>query len=301
MLRYYFVCYAYFRILNSGGIRMKLGVVDVGGGMRGIYAAGVLDYCLSAGIRFDCCVGVSAGSANVASYLAGQEGRNYLFHHKYSFRREYMSLGGLLRGRGYVNLPYIYGTLSNSGGENPLNYANIRDNPAQLFVVATEAGSGRAVYFTKADLRQDDYRIFMASSCLPGANPPFELDRVRYYDGALSDPVPIEKAFQEGCDRVVLLLTKPKDVPRAPGKDPMIARLIQRRWPGAAEGLRQRAARYNAGVEAARRYAAEGKALIVAPADTQGVDTLTRDRDALDRLYHMGRQDGQAIADWLGG
>lgn len=54
---------------------MKKGVVDVGGGLRGIHAAGVFDYCLDTGIQFDYCIGVSAGSANVASYLAGQKGR----------------------------------------------------------------------------------------------------------------------------------------------------------------------------------------------------------------------------------
>lgn len=278
---------------------MKLGVVDVGGGMRGIYAAGVMDRCLAEGIIFDCCIGVSAGSANMASYLAGQEGRNYVFHHDYSFRKAYMSLGNFLRGKGYVDLTYIYGTLSNSDGENPLDYANIQANPAQLLVVASDALSGQAVYFTKEDLRQDDYRILMASSCLPGANPPFPLNGTLYYDGALADPVPIERAFQEGCDKVVLLLTRPRDVLRAPGKDPLIARLIQRRYPRAAENLRQRAARYNAGVEAAKKYEAQGRALIVAPADTQGVDTLTKDRDALKRLYEMGRRDAQAIVDWL--
>lgn len=278
---------------------MKLGVVDVGGGMRGIYAAGVMDRCLAEGIVFDCCIGVSAGSANMASYLAGQEGRNYVFHHDYSFRKAYMSLGNFLRGKGYVDLTYIYGTLGNSDGENPLDYANIQANPAQLLVVASDALSGQAVYFTKEDLRQDDYRILMASSCLPGANPPFELNGTLYYDGALADPVPIERAFQEGCDKVVLLLTRPRDVLRAPGKDPLIARLIQRRYPRAAENLRQRAARYNAGVEAAKKYEAQGRALIVAPADTQGVDTLTKDRDALKRLYEMGRCDAQAIVDWL--
>lgn len=278
---------------------MKLGVVDVGGGMRGIYAAGVMDRCLAEGIIFDCCIGVSAGSANMASYLAGQEGRNYVFHHDYSFRKAYMSLGNFLRGKGYVDLNYIYGTLSNSDGENPLDYANIQANPAQLLAVASDALSGQAVYFTKEDLRQDDYRILMASSCLPGANPPFELNGTLYYDGALADPVPIERAFQEGCDKVVLLLTRPRDVLRAPGKDPLIARMIQRRYPRAAENLRQRAARYNAGVEAAKKYEAQGRALIVAPADTQGVDTLTKDRDALKRLYEMGRRDAQAIVDWL--
>lgn len=42
---------------------MKTGIVDVGGGLRGIYAAGVLDYCMDKGIRFDLGIGVSAGSA----------------------------------------------------------------------------------------------------------------------------------------------------------------------------------------------------------------------------------------------
>lgn len=56
---------------------MKTGIVDVGGGLRGIYAAGVLDYCMDQGIHFDLGIGVSAGSANLASYAAGQRGRNY--------------------------------------------------------------------------------------------------------------------------------------------------------------------------------------------------------------------------------
>lgn len=53
---------------------MKTGIVDVGGGLRGIYAAGVLDYCMDKGIRFDLGIGVSAGSANLISYAAGSAG-----------------------------------------------------------------------------------------------------------------------------------------------------------------------------------------------------------------------------------
>jgi len=66
---------------------MKIGVVDVGGGLRGIYAVGVLDYCMDQGIRFDMGIGVSAGSANLASYAAGQRGRNYQFYTEYAFRK----------------------------------------------------------------------------------------------------------------------------------------------------------------------------------------------------------------------
>lgn len=71
---------------------MRTAVVDVGGGLRGVYATGVLDRCLEEGVRFDSGVGVSAGSANIASYLAGQKGRNYQFYAEYSSRKEYMSV-----------------------------------------------------------------------------------------------------------------------------------------------------------------------------------------------------------------
>ena len=57
-----------------------IGVIDVGGGLRGSYGAGVLDACLRKGVHFDYGAGVSAGSANILSYLAGQMGRNYTFY-----------------------------------------------------------------------------------------------------------------------------------------------------------------------------------------------------------------------------
>lgn len=88
---------------------MKYGVIDVGGGLRGIYGAGVLDRCLEEDLRFDLCIGVSAGSANMASYLAGQHGRNKPFYDEYSFRREYMSVHNLIRKHSYLDLGYVYG------------------------------------------------------------------------------------------------------------------------------------------------------------------------------------------------
>lgn len=279
---------------------MTTGVVDVGGGMRGIYAAGILDYCMMHHIRFDCCVGVSAGSANVASYMAGQEGRNYRYYQEYALREEYMGMRNLLHTGSYINLPYVYGTLSNSGGENPLDFDALMANPAEMIVVATRAETGKAHYFTKADLHRDDYRIFMASCCVPGVNQPFVLDGAPYFDGALSDPVPVEKAFAAGCDRVVLLLTKPADIPRKPGKDRVLAAMIQREYPVAARQLRQRAQRYNAAVAAAKRYQAEGRLLILSPEETFGVDTLKREGEPLRRLYRQGLLDGRRVLAWLG-
>ena len=136
---------------------MKLGVIDVGGGFRGIYAAGVLDCCLDQSIAFDLGIGISAGSANLGSYAAGQKGRNVLFYTVYGFRKQYMSLGNLIRKGSYVDVEYIYGTLSNANGENPLNYPALRDHPMEYYIVATDALTGRAKYFEKKDLAQDRY------------------------------------------------------------------------------------------------------------------------------------------------
>ena len=76
---------------------MKTGVIDVGGGLRGIYGAGVFDRCIEEGVSFDCCIGVSAGAANIVSYMAGQSKRNYRFYTEYVFRKKYMSVGNALR------------------------------------------------------------------------------------------------------------------------------------------------------------------------------------------------------------
>ena len=278
---------------------MKIGIVDVGGGLRGIYAAGVLDYCLDQKIHFDLGIGVSAGSANLASYAAGQRGRNYRFYTRYAFRKEYMSFRNLIFKGSYVDMEYVYGTLSRTDGEDPVDYAALRDNPMELIVVATEAKTGRAKYFDKSDIPLDDYRVMMASSAIPFACRPYEVRGVPYYDGALGDPVPVEKAFQMGCDRVIVILTKPERELRTPKKDERIAALIRGRYPAAAEKLRQRAGLYNKSVALAREYVSQGKALIVAPDDTCGVDTLKKDKVSLNRLYEKGRRDGQKISSYL--
>ena len=278
---------------------MKTGLIDVGGGLRGVYAAGVLDRCLDEGVRFDYGIGISAGSANLASFLAGQRDRNLRFFRDYSQRKAYMGLGNLLHGRGFLDLQYIYGTLSVSDGEDPLDYPRIAADPTEWYVAATEAETGKPHYFRPGDLRQDDYRILMASSAIPVGCPAQFIGGVPYYDGALGDPVPVEKAFADGCDRVVLLLTKPEGELRRSDTDEKLAKRLEKRYPAAAEGLRRRAERYNRGVALAQDYARQGKLLIVAPDDTCGVRTLSRDPDALSRLYEKGLRDGEKIPAFL--
>lgn len=272
---------------------MKLGIVDVGGGLRGVYAAGALDWCLDAGITFDLCIGVSAGSANLGSYLSGQRGRNYRFYLEYAFRKEYMSLGNFLRTGSYIDLDYVYGALSVSNGEYPFDYARFSENPADFEIVATCAWTGEAKYFTGADLGPDNLDPLKASSAIPAVNRPYEIGAVPYYDGALSDPVPVDTAFARGCDAVVLLLTRPRDYLRTPDRDARLAAFIRREFPLAADKLCRRAETYNAAVARAKEYEAEGRVCIVAPETVYGAGTLTRDKGTLRRLYAAGYLDAE--------
>ena len=280
-------------------MKPKIGIVDVGGGYRGIYAAGVLDYCMYKGIWFDLGIGVSAGSANLASYCARQPQRNHKFYTEYGLRKEYAGFGNYHRDRSYINLPYIYGTLTNSDGEYPIDYDTMMENPMEFITVATDARTGKPRYIPKSELVRDSYTPFMASSAIPGICRPVYMDGIPYFDGALGDPVPVAKAFEMGCDKVVLILTLPEATVRNPKKDERLARRIRKEFPEAAEALKNRANKYNEGVALARQYAAEDKLLIVAPDDTCGVHTLCRDDYKMRLLYGKGYTDAESILPFL--
>ena len=278
---------------------MKLGVVDVGGGMRGAFAAGALDHCLEAGVSFDCCVGVSAGSANLITYLAGQKGRTFRFYREYAFRRKYMSLSNFIFGGSYFNLDYAYGTLGNSDGENPLDYAVYANNKADFFVVAEDAVSGNAVYFTRNDIKFDDCRVLMASSSIPGINKPYFINGKPYFDGALADPVPIQKAFMEGCDKVVLLLSKPMDEPIDYQTDVFLSNLIKNQYPVSANKLMLRAEKYERSIALANQYASMNRLIFIAPDETYGITAIKRTKEGLEKLYAHGKEKGKQISEWL--
>ncbi len=76
---------------------MSNGLILEGGGMRGIFAAGVIDYLLDAGIKFDNVIGVSAGACHGCSFVSGQRGRAYATSTDYLDNRDYCSLRNLRR------------------------------------------------------------------------------------------------------------------------------------------------------------------------------------------------------------
>lgn len=277
----------------------KIGVIDVGGGTRSIYGAGVFDWCLDHGIRFDYCIGVSAGSANVGSYISGQRGRNYRFYHDYCMRPEFVSLKNRRRTGEGCNVTYMYGTLANEGGEDPWDFDAAMRSSAECYAVAMDARNGRPVYFDKDAFQRNNFFPFMASSNIPILNEPFFVGNIPCYDGGCVDPLPIRKAVRDGCTKIVVILTLPRDTLLDPRKDILWSRILARKWPRAAAQLKQRSRRYNTQLQFAKFSEMEGNTLILAPKSIYGLKTLSQDADKLDLLYQDGCQAAEAIPEFL--
>ncbi|MDF7664209.1 patatin family protein [Bifidobacterium sp. ESL0763] len=279
----------------------RTALIDVGGGYRSIFGAGVMDRLMDDGIAFDKCYGVSAGSANMVSYIAGQRGRTYKFYTQYAFRPEYASAQNFIKSRNFANLDYIYGTLSNSDGEYPVDYPAFAASPTDFTVVAADARNGHAKYFGKSDVSQDNYDVMKASSAVPVACKPYMVDGVPYFDGGIADPIPVALAEREGYDRIVLILTHERDFVREAKRDAAPAAILRRSYPAAAERLKNRYRTYNEEMQVAERMAEEGKVLILAPDDLCGLDTLSKNAEGLEEMYRKGLAAAEAVSDFIAG
>jgi phospholipase, patatin family len=277
------------------------GLIDVGGGMRGAYTAGIYDYLLENNIEIDCCIGISAGSANMISYLSKQKGRSLKFYSDYAMRREYMSAYNFLKSGSYIDLDYIYSYLSNENGENPVDYDAFEESKSELEVVATHAKTGKAWFFNRKDISRDNFDVIKASCAVPIACKPYEISGEFFYDGGIADPIPYTRLVEKGCSKMILLLTRPKQIRlSASGASARAIRTLMRRYPMTAQAMLNRYEKYNSSIDEFAGLECEGRALIVSPEDIYGMKMLKKDRDTIFKLYKEGYEDAEKIADFLG-
>lgn len=276
-----------------------IGIIDVGGGMRGVYTSGIYDYLIDNSIEIEYCLGVSAGSANLITYVAGQRGRLKRFYLEYAFEKQYMSLGNYLKKGMLFDLDYIYSDITNSTGKDPLNYAEICRSEKRFVAQTTDAESGRPLYYTKDDFAFDDFTLLKASCALPVAcRRPIPFKGKLHFDGGVSDPIPYRKAFDDGCDRVIVSLTLPLRHKKASIPDVMIRPFLHR-YPQIADLLTHNPASYNQKVAELMELERQGKVLILCPHDRFGIRTATREPNGLNRLYDLGYRDAQKIERFL--
>lgn len=275
-----------------------IGIVDVGGGMKGIYSSGLYDYLMDKGIYFDYNLGVSSGTANLITYIAKQRGRTYRFYHDYSFHRKYFSVTNLITNRGsLLGLDYIYSEICNSDGIDPLDYEAIEKADCIYRAAATVAKTGKVHYFDKSDFKKDDYTVLKACCALPAASRSVKFNGVRYFDGGVSNPVPYKKAFEDGCDKIVVVLYYPKNYRKPPMSS--LAKILLAKYPEIVKGTMTTNERYNADVDALIELEKQGKVFIVAPEELSEIKTLTRDKELFEKMYQAGYKDGKKIEDFL--
>lgn len=271
--------------------RKKIGLVVEGGGMKCAYGAGIMDAFLDEGITFDYCIGVSGGSGNVASYLAGQRGRNLRFFTDHIHSPDYFGLKSLLKTGDLFGLEYIYGNLTRRDGEDPLDFPALMKNPAEYEVVVTNALTGKPEYYGREMMQQDDYRLIMASSAIPVACHPVELNGTPYFDGGLTDAIPVRRAMERGCEKLVVLLTKNRDYVRKPQGMRGLYRRVCRRYPRIVDAIDRRHEVYNDNLRDVFSLEREGTAFVLAASEPIHVGTYSMKEEAERALYDLGLRD----------
>ena len=225
------------------------GIIDMGGGLRGAYTAGIYDYFIDNSIDIGYCLGVSAGSANLITYIAGQRGRLKRFYTEYSFEKEYLSIGNYIKKGKLLDLDYIYSGITNTTGKDPLDFEAVKKSEKQFVAVATDALTGKPEYFGKGDISLDDYTLLKASCCLPViCRKPVEFMGRTYFDGGLPDPIPYKKAIEDGCDRLIICLTQPITY-RKTAVPQLAVRILLKKYPEIAKHIISAHTYYNKQIE----------------------------------------------------
>lgn len=239
------------------------GLVLEGGTFRPIFSCGVMDALLSEKIMLPYCIGVSAGIADGVSYISRQPQRNLEIVQKYRNDKRYMSRQNFKKCRSLFGLDFIFGEIPNK--LIPFDMDTFRKFEGTCLVGVTNATTGRAEYKNAMDMDKD-FTMLRATCALPMFFPAIELDGQKYYDGGIADPIPAKKALEDGCDKLIIVLTQPRGFVKHFGKyDKIGARMLGHRYPEMKRQIFSRPERYNETVKYCEQLETEGKAMIIRP------------------------------------
>ena len=181
------------------------GLILEGGGMRGTYTIGVLDFFMDKDIYFSDIYGVSAGACHGCSYISKQRGRAFEIFEKYLNDDRYCSIKSLLKTGDIFGAEMLYDLIPNK--YLPYDYDAADSYEGRLFVTATHCVSGKPEYFQITDSRADMQKV-RASASLPLLSRNVTIDGEDYLDGGVSDSIPLERSIRSGNEKNVIILTR---------------------------------------------------------------------------------------------
>ena len=267
---------------------MKTGLVLEGGGMRGLFTAGVIDVLMENGIQFDGAVGVSAGAAFGCNYKTRQIGRAIRYNKRFANDRRYASWWSLFTTDNYFNADFAYHYLPNK--LDVVDFDTFRNNPMEFWAVATNVGSGKAVYRQLKVLNYEELEFVRASASMPLMSKIVKLKGQRLLDGGVADSIPLDFFQRQGYKRNVVVLTQPMGYQKRPiGIMPLI-RLQLNHHPKMLKALAERHIMYNKQLEFVQQEERSGNTFVIRPQATLNVGRMTHNPDKMQEIYEEGRK-----------
>ena len=263
----------------------KTGLVLEGGGMRGVFTCGVLDYMMDHAIWFPYGIGVSAGACNGLSYMSRQRGRAKFSNIDLLDKYHYISIRHLWRKRCILDQNLLYDQFPKQ--ILPYDYKAYAENPARFEMVTTSCVTGRACYLEEKQDADRIIAIVKASSSLPYVCPITYVDGEPMLDGGIVDSIPVVRAMQQGYDRNVVVLTRNRGY-RKKEKDIKIPHFIYKKYPRLRVALSRRCQVYNEQLELVEQLEDEGKIWVIRPVRRMEVDRIETDIKKLTALYEEG-------------
>ena len=261
------------------------GLVLEGGGMRGVFTCGVLDYFMDFGLEFPYVVAVSAGACNGLSYMSHQRGRARFSNIEMLEKYRYIGLRYLLTQHSILNQKLLYRDFPER--IVPFDYDACFANPARFEMVTTDCRTGQPCYLEERSDPERLVTLVKASSSLPFVCPITWVDGMPMLDGGIVDSIPVERAESRGFVRNVVVLTRNKGY-RKKTKEMHIPTFIYKDYPRLREALARRCACYNDQLAMVERMEAEGRIVVIRPQRPVDVGRMERNIVKLRALYGEG-------------
>lgn len=263
----------------------RTGLVLEGGGMRGVFTCGVLDWLMDHHLDFPYTVAVSAGACNGLSYMSRQRGRAKYSNIDLLRKYKYIGMRFLWTQHSILNQDLLYREFPER--ILPYDFEAYKANPGIFEMVTTNCLTGKAAYLSEKKNYNRLIRIVKASSSLPYVCPVVIVDGIPMLDGGIVDSIPVERAMEMGYERNVVVLTRNRGY-RKTERDIKIPHFIYRRFPRLRVVLSHRCECYNRQLELVERLEDEGKIIAVRPMERLEVDRLESNSDKLAALYEEG-------------
>ena len=277
----------------------KTGLVLEGGGMRGIYTAGVLDVFMDHSVHFDGVIGVSAGAIHGSSFVAGQKGRSIRYYKKYCKDKRFMSFWSLLRTGDIVGEQFCYHDLPER--LDPFDYQAFRKADTEFYVTCSNVENGKAEYLRIRDMKME-MDLLRASASMPYVSKVVTVGSKKLLDGGCTDSIPVAAFQKMGFPHSVVVLTRHDGyVKKAENKK--MAGFFYRKYPAFVKAIANRHLVYNQTLEQIRRMEQEGKIFVIRPSVELTIQRTGHDPYELEKTYQIGRMDAEkkigAMLEWL--